>query len=83
MNNRDLVMHQALMKVLNEGTFSLKAREVPTFLEVYKWTQGLTERLSPKPKDEGEIEPLPKSKDKVESKPNRARKVRRKKAVKK
>jgi hypothetical protein len=41
-------LHQALIKVLNEGTFSLKAREVPAFLEVYRWVQALPDKINQK-----------------------------------
>ena len=34
-------MHQALLKLLNEGTFELKAREVPAFLKVYHWVKDM------------------------------------------
>ena len=49
MDKKDLIMHQALMKVLNDGTFELKAREVPKFLEVYTWATNIP-HLCSKPK---------------------------------
>lgn len=44
MDIRDSKMHSGLMKLLNEGTFELKAREVPAFLEVYKWASSLMDK---------------------------------------
>jgi hypothetical protein len=39
------------MKLLNEGTFELKAREVPTFMQVYNWAKELPSKLEkPEPK---------------------------------
>jgi hypothetical protein len=37
----DEAMHTGLMKLLDEGTFELKAREVPAFIQVYNWTKAL------------------------------------------
>ena len=51
MNVQDKAYHQALIKLLNEGTFELKAREVPAFLKVYQWVQDMPKNwVSPKPK---------------------------------
>lgn len=44
-------MHQALMKLLNEATFSFKAREVPTFLKVYEWARELPTHFDEKKKE--------------------------------
>lgn len=40
MDKRDKAMHQGLMKILNEGTFELKAREVSAFIEIYNWIKN-------------------------------------------
>lgn len=51
MDLQDKAMHAALMKLLNEGTFELKAREVPTFLKAYQWAQELPAKMKkPEPK---------------------------------
>lgn len=44
MKKEDKVFYQALLKLLNDGTFELKAREVPTFLKVYNWVQDIPNR---------------------------------------
>lgn len=55
MTKEDKILHQALIKLLNEGTFQLKAREVPPFLRVYNWVQAMPENwkqpepVAPKP----------------------------------
>lgn len=72
MEKRNLVMHQALMKLFNEGTFELKAREVPTFLEVYKWANEIPKLI--KKDDEEKNKP----KSSIEPKPNKVKKVRKK-----
>jgi hypothetical protein len=41
MTERDKIMHKALLKVLAEADFTLKAREVGTFLQVYNWVQKM------------------------------------------
>ena len=50
MNKEDVAFHKALMKLLDEATFNLKAREVKAFLAVYEWASGLP--LKMKSKDE-------------------------------
>ncbi len=59
-NDNDKAMHAGLMKLLNEGTFELKAKEVPAFLKIYNWTMELA-----KPKhefDPKKVEPIKKKK---------------------
>ena len=46
MDKREMNLHKGLMKLLNDGTFELKAREVPAFMEVYRWAQTL---MDPEP----------------------------------
>jgi hypothetical protein len=41
MTDKDTAMHRGLMKLLNEATYSLKAREVGPFADVYKWAQDI------------------------------------------
>jgi len=50
-NDSDKALHKALMKILDEGTFSLKVREVPAFIKVYNWVSGMAdEQPKPQPK---------------------------------
>jgi len=41
MTDKDKIMHKALIKILNDADFTLKMREVSTFIEVYKWVQEM------------------------------------------
>lgn len=50
MNNEDLLFHKALMKILDEATYSLKAREVASFIKVYEWTKEIPSKFVSKPK---------------------------------
>lgn len=59
MDIRDKKMHAGLMRLLNDGTFELKAREVPAFLEVYKWASALMDE-----KPIVEVKPVKKKKAK-------------------
>lgn len=45
MTDRDLLIHKGLIKILDDATFQLKAREVAAFLEVYKWVKELPEKF--------------------------------------
>ena len=50
-------MHKALLKVLDDATFQLRAREVASFIHVYNWVKDdlakkLEEKPEPKPKPE-------------------------------
>lgn len=54
MNDKNKALHAGLMKILNEATFSLRAREVTSFGAVYNWAKDLQnsfiEKPEPKPK---------------------------------
>ena len=41
---------KGLLKILNDGTFPLKAREVPAFTQIITWVQDLQIRMNEKPK---------------------------------
>lgn len=43
-------MHKGLMKILDDGTFPLKAREVASFHAVYVWARDELPKLAVKPK---------------------------------
>lgn len=45
MTEQDKAMHKGLMKLLNEATFPLQAREVAAFGRVYSWVCDLPERM--------------------------------------
>ena len=54
MNDKNKAFHIGLMKILDEGTFPLKAREVSSFAAVYNWVKHeLPEQLAEKPKTTG------------------------------
>lgn len=40
----DEALHKGLMKLLDEGTFHLQAREVKAFLVIYDWAKNLNKR---------------------------------------
>ena len=44
MTEKDLALHKGLMKLLDEGTFPLRAKEVMAFAEVYSWAKGMPAR---------------------------------------
>lgn len=41
---KDKALHKGLMKILDEGTFPLKAREVIAFAEIYAWVKSLPDK---------------------------------------
>lgn len=43
-NEKDLALHKGLIKILDEATFPLKAREVAAFAQVYAWVKDLPNR---------------------------------------
>jgi hypothetical protein len=47
-NKEDLVYHKALMKLLDEATFELKAREVGAYVSVYNWAKNIPNKLQTK-----------------------------------
>jgi len=44
----DKAMHNGLLKLLNEASFTLKAKEVSAFASIYKWVQDMPENLESK-----------------------------------
>jgi hypothetical protein len=54
MNDKNKAFHIGLMKILDDGTFPLKAREVSSFAAVYNWVKSdLPQLLAEKPKATG------------------------------
>ena len=49
MNKDDVVLHKGLMKLLDEATFSLQAREVKAFLVIYEWAKNMPSTMIRKP----------------------------------
>lgn len=47
---KDKAFHKGLMKLLDEASFDLKAREVRAFLAVYEWARTLPEKMNEPPK---------------------------------
>jgi len=45
MTEQDKALHRGLMKLLNDGTFQLQARDVPVFSAVYKWAHELPDKI--------------------------------------
>lgn len=43
-DEKDKALHKGLMKILDEGTFQLKAREVSAFAAIYNWAKSLEQR---------------------------------------
>lgn len=43
-SKEDEIFHKGLMKLLDEATFPIKAREAKAFLAVYEWTRNLPNR---------------------------------------
>lgn len=43
----DEALHKGLMKLLDEGTFHLQAREVKAFLVIYDWIKNLPSKEKP------------------------------------
>lgn len=52
MTKEDMALHAGLMKLLDEATFPLRAREAKAFLVVYDWAKRLPEKLNTQPKIE-------------------------------
>jgi len=44
---KDRALHKGLMKILDEGSFTLKAREVAAFIEIYRWAKELEKPVIP------------------------------------
>ena len=44
-DEKDKAFHKGLMKLLDEASFDLKAREVRAFLAVYDWAKNLPEKF--------------------------------------
>jgi len=49
LTEKDIALHKGLMKLLNEASFVLKAREVIAFSDIYAWTNSIPKRLAEKP----------------------------------
>lgn len=47
----DAALHKGLMKLLDEATFPLKAREAKAFLVIYEWANNLPNKMQPKIKE--------------------------------
>ena len=45
MTDQDKAMHRGLMKLLDEADFTLKAREVAAFIQIYNWTKELPNKM--------------------------------------
>ncbi len=43
-SKEDEVLHKGLMKLLDDATFHLQAREVKAFLVIYDWVKNLPRR---------------------------------------
>ncbi len=50
MTKEELALHKGLLKILDEGTFSLKAREMPAFLKIYDWVKSMPDKKPSKKK---------------------------------
>lgn len=52
-DEKDKALHKGLMKILDEATFQLKAREVQAFAAIYNWAKGLEQKMQTvdKPKE--------------------------------
>jgi hypothetical protein len=46
LTKEDVAVHNGLMKLLDEATFPLKAREVRSFLVIYDWAKNMPARLA-------------------------------------
>lgn len=49
--DEDKALHKGLMKLLDEASFSLQAREVRAFLVIYEWTKNLPNKVEPQIKE--------------------------------
>ena len=47
MTDKDKAMHRGLMKLLDEASYTLKAREVPAFIQIYNWVKNLPKESKP------------------------------------
>ena len=57
MDEKDLPFIKGLNKILDEGTFHLKKKEVPAFAAICKWAEQLEKRVvltksAPKPAEQ-------------------------------
>lgn len=43
---KDKALHKGLMKLLEEGSFTLKAKEIAAFAEIYGWAKRLMDKPS-------------------------------------
>jgi len=41
LSKEDLALHKGLMKLLNEASYELKAREISAFSSIYNWALNL------------------------------------------
>ena len=57
-DEKDLKHHKGLMMLLDDATFSLKAKEVGSFMAIYNWASTLPEKMKQAPVDKPE-EPTP------------------------
>lgn len=61
----DEALHKGLIKLLDDATFELKAREVKAFAAVYSWAVDLPNKFKPKHEFKPEnVKPLSKKKKK-------------------
>jgi len=72
-NNDDKALLKGLVKVLQEGTFPLKVKEVAAFAKVYQWVLNLEERFEEKEEKE-EIKEINSLEPMVESATKKKRK---------
>lgn len=49
MNEQNRALHRALLKILNEATFPLQAKEVNAFIKVYDWVKNMPDTFVEKP----------------------------------
>lgn len=47
-NDKDKALHKGLMKILDEATFTLKAREVAAFVQIYNWVKEMPSKTPDK-----------------------------------
>ena len=52
MKKEDEALHKGLMKLLDEASFNLRAREVRAFLVIYEWTKNLPQKLKDKKEED-------------------------------
>lgn len=68
MEEKDRAFIKALVKILDEGTFKLKRKEVLPFHAVMQWVDALENRIKEKKLPEPVIEPLPERKKRARKK---------------